>query len=346
MISEQHQTGHSTLIPVLAKPHCYERIVAKGLAKLTERFFLYGVCLLVAEVVFHSIVKLGRSAPPFISWAFQFDWRIDPAIGLNSIYQSDVVALYGVTSLWMMPVYGLISVLGVEPTFEWCRRHRLPFYLRGFVYAGVICAFECLLGWALRGLTGLSIWYYADEFAFATYTSFAIAPIWFIVGLGGEPIIKRVARFQSVSSAFGAADVPFHAPRRFSEKTRQQEAVVVLHGIWLNRGWMRNLIKHCQNSGFDTVPFDYGTWTETTEDVIGRLVHLIDSIDAPRIHILAHSTGALFALEALRREPRIEVERIVTLGAPLGGSRLARLAENLTNSFTNASMNSVQGISW
>ena len=69
--------------------------------------------------------------------------------------------------------------------------------------------------------------------------------------------------------------------------------------------------------GLKMIGFDYGTWTESTECVIERLAHAVRAVDAPRVHILAHSTGALFALKALKRNPNLPVGRVLTLGSPL-----------------------------
>ena len=50
----------------------------------------------------------------------------------------------------------------------------------------------------------------------------------------------------------------------------------------------------------------------------------IAAIDAPRVHVVAHSLGGVVTLAALRDRPDPRVRRVVLLGSPLAGSASGR----------------------
>jgi len=56
---------------------------------------------------------------------------------------------------------------------------------------------EWLLGWLLFELTHYKIWYYQGPLALFTYTSWAVAPLWFVAGLLSENISRLVYAFTS-----------------------------------------------------------------------------------------------------------------------------------------------------
>jgi hypothetical protein len=160
------------------------------------RFFVYGSILVAGEVAFYTIVKVGRLLPGWLSWLFAFHWRVDTTLQLDHVWEVPVRSLYGQASLWMFFVYASICLFGLEPAYR--RIKRWPLLFRGLVYMLVILAMECASGWALKALTGLEIWYYADgPLTLLRYTSLAIAPMWLVVGLLSENflhIVDKLAR--------------------------------------------------------------------------------------------------------------------------------------------------------
>ena len=70
--------------------------------------------------------------------------------------------------------------------------------LRGLAYMLIILFIECLSGWILKWMTGYDIWYYADHYHIFRYTSWAIAPMWFIVGLLSENFMNLVMKYSEV----------------------------------------------------------------------------------------------------------------------------------------------------
>lgn len=159
------------------------------------RFFVYGSLLVAGEVAFYTVVKVGRLLPRPICDLFQFVWLVDPSLELGRVWAVPIKSLYGQASLWMFFVYGAIALFGLETAYH--RVRAWPWLLRGLLYAAVILAMECATGWILLAVTGLRIWYYADRFAILTFTSLAIAPLWFVLGLMAENfhhIIDKLTR--------------------------------------------------------------------------------------------------------------------------------------------------------
>ena len=153
------------------------------------RFTLYGFVGLSAEVIFYTLVKVGRLIP-VVRWLFVFDWRVDPRLNLSAIWDAPVTAFFGQCSLWMFPVYAGASMLCVEPLYRALARR--PWALRALLYGLSILAFEAASGWALFWLTGYKIWFYDDRFNVVGMTSLAIGPIWMATGLLVERIYREL----------------------------------------------------------------------------------------------------------------------------------------------------------
>lgn len=96
----------------------------------------------------------------------------------------------------MFFVYGSIALFGLETAYHHIKKWHLLW--RGLVYMVVILAMECATGWVLVFLTGYEIWYYADRWAILRYTSLAIAPMWFLLGLLSENFIHIIDKLTRV----------------------------------------------------------------------------------------------------------------------------------------------------
>ena len=153
------------------------------------RLCIYGAILIAGEVFFYTLSKIGRLIP-VIKYLFAFNWRVDEALQLNHIWDLPIYTFYGQASLYMFFVYGLICVLGLEPAYRWMKKKDVPYLIRGILYMIIILVMEWALGWILYWATGLKIWYYDDWGSFPIFTSFAIAPIWYICGLISEIMIN------------------------------------------------------------------------------------------------------------------------------------------------------------
>lgn len=175
------------------------------------RFVVYGTVGLASEIVFLNLTRLARRTP-LLSWAFRFEWRVDPALGLDGVWSAPQIALFGQVSLWMFLVYAGCSLLVIEPMYR--RLERAPMLVRGAAYAVAILGYEWLTGHALLSLTGVAIWLYADPFAIGGMTSVALLPAWIGTGLFAEGLFRGMAVLAPlVRDASAPAAQPASAPR-------------------------------------------------------------------------------------------------------------------------------------
>jgi pimeloyl-ACP methyl ester carboxylesterase len=98
--------------------------------------------------------------------------------------------------------------------------------------------------------------------------------------------------------------------------------VLLVHGIWNAKSWLTPLARRLRHEGFEVEVFGYPSILGGPEPAIAALIHRLQ--DGPPTHLVGHSLGGLIGLEALRRAPRLPVQRMVCLGSPLCGSGAAR----------------------
>jgi len=100
------------------------------------------------------------------------------------------------------------------------------------------------------------------------------------------------------------------------------DSVIVLHGIWNARAWVGPLAWRLRARGFRVESFGYSSVFGGPEVAVPQLLERLRG--GGPVSLVGHSLGGLLALEALRREPRLPVRRVVCLGSPLRGSGTAR----------------------
>lgn len=106
------------------------------------------------------------------------------------------------------------------------------------------------------------------------------------------------------------------------------DAVLLVHGLWMNRAVMLLLARALRREGFAARAAGYYSALHDLGRNVQRVAAAIAAVDAPRVHVVAHSLGGVIALAALRERPDPRVRRVVLLGAPLAGSASGRcLAE-------------------
>ena len=108
------------------------------------------------------------------------------------------------------------------------------------------------------------------------------------------------------------------------------EAVLVLHGLWMNRIAMHPLVNALRRAGFDAAAGHYRSMRGTLEENVARVRQQVAELraargDSPgdRVHIVGHSLGGVLALALLRADPE-RFGRVVLLGSPVAGCQAAR----------------------
>ena len=105
------------------------------------------------------------------------------------------------------------------------------------------------------------------------------------------------------------------------------EAVMLLHGLWLNRLAMQFLASKLQGAGFSAHTFGYPSMDEGLSENAAGLAKAIAALPEGRIHLVGHSLGGLVILRYLQDATDGRLGRAVLLGSPVAGSQAgARVA--------------------
>jgi len=112
-------------------------------------------------------------------------------------------------------------------------------------------------------------------------------------------------------------------------KRADDEVVLLLHGLWMNRAAMLYLARSLASRGFRTHTLGYLSTMRDFERNAALVGRAIASAAGTAVHVVAHSLGGMICLRALERLPEHRVRRIVLLGAPIAGCAGGRqLAES------------------
>lgn len=103
--------------------------------------------------------------------------------------------------------------------------------------------------------------------------------------------------------------------------------VVLVHGLWMHGLVFAPLRWRLRRCGLISETFTYPTVSSALDSNAGALAARLRQIGGSPPHLVGHSMGGLLILRMLLLEPRLPVGRIVLLGSPVRGSRLARLLE-------------------
>lgn len=109
--------------------------------------------------------------------------------------------------------------------------------------------------------------------------------------------------------------------------TARRETVVLVHGLYVHGLWMRLLEYWLEESGYQTVNYSYPTMTRSPTENADDLQTLLEHVDTPVVHFLAHSMGGLVVRHLFHNYPKQRPGRVVTMGTPHQGSYAAQIMQ-------------------
>ena len=104
----------------------------------------------------------------------------------------------------------------------------------------------------------------------------------------------------------------------------EQEAVVLVHGLWVHglvMGLLRRRIARC---GYRALAYSYPSMRLTIAENVERLARYLRELRASRVNLVGHSMGGLIVLHALENATGFTPGRIVLTGTPVAGCHAAR----------------------
>ncbi|MHB8536091.1 MAG: esterase/lipase family protein [Sulfuricaulis sp.] len=104
----------------------------------------------------------------------------------------------------------------------------------------------------------------------------------------------------------------------------KNETVVLLHGLWLPAYCLWPLARRLECRGFAVHRYAYASVRVDLTTNAARLARFLSEIDADCVHLVGHSLGGVLIRALFHDHPDQKPGRIVTLGTPHGGSRVAR----------------------
>lgn len=108
------------------------------------------------------------------------------------------------------------------------------------------------------------------------------------------------------------------------------EAVVLVHGLWVNGMEMSLLKRRIRRLGYEPLQFSYHSVRQTPRQNAFALNDFLLSIETPVVHFVAHSLGGIILRHLFYDNPQQKPGRVVTLGTPHRPSyaalQLARIA--------------------
>ncbi len=188
--------------------------------------------------------------------------------------------------------------------------------------AAVLAALGCAALW--RTAFGLATYAVAWWWRSPVPPPCRIGPIRFVAHAAAE--LAALAAAYAVFQPFERAWMGRAGPPRASGA---RMPVVLVHGYVCNRGIWRPLARALHARGESVWAASYEPVFGSIESAVPQLAAQIDAaLEAsgqPRVMLVAHSMGGLVARAYLRAHGGAKVARVVTFGAPHGGSMHAHL---------------------
>ena len=103
-----------------------------------------------------------------------------------------------------------------------------------------------------------------------------------------------------------------------------KEAVILIHGIWMNGAEMFRLRQRLVDAGYECYQFRYPSLKCSPEENAGQLHKFTHSLKEHVVHFVCHSLGGLVLLHLFDKHIVEKKGRVVFLGVAVNGSQVAR----------------------
>lgn len=103
----------------------------------------------------------------------------------------------------------------------------------------------------------------------------------------------------------------------------REPSVVLVHGLWFPGCIMAVMARRLRRQGFSVCIFSYPSVRSDLTANAARLSRFLDTLEADTVHLVGHSLGGILIRALFQLHPQQKPGRLVTLGTPHGGSRVA-----------------------
>ena len=108
----------------------------------------------------------------------------------------------------------------------------------------------------------------------------------------------------------------------------ETQHVVVVHGLFMTGFEYGLLARRIEKAGFQTSLVHYQSLRWDVERAVEQLREGVERVNSSNVHLVGHSLGGAVILATLMAHPDLTNGRVVLLGCPVQGSRVARLVQD------------------
>lgn len=102
------------------------------------------------------------------------------------------------------------------------------------------------------------------------------------------------------------------------------EHVVLIHGLWMHGAVMKWMARRIERAGYVVHCYSYPSVRMSLAENARRLAAFCQTLGARSLHLVGHSLGGLLIARMLDEPHRLDIGRVVLMGAPFVDSFAAR----------------------